>query len=171
MNFPRVSFSAPFVFLLLIILPFFSASGIETINLGPLFYMEKDNATGEKRIDALGPFVSYKKEALETEYGLRPIFYNYRNDKKDRTAFDFLYPLSTYRTFEGDTKFQALVYIIYYKTDLRESGFRERELTIFPFIFARQAEDPDRSFFAVLPIFGNMKSKYGKDEINFFMFP
>ena len=171
MNFPRVSFPAPFVFLLLIFLPFFSASGIETINLGPLFYMEKDNETGEKRIDALGPFVSYKKEAHETGYGLRPIFYNYRNDKKDRTAFDFLYPLSTYRTFEGDTKFQALMYILYYKTDLRESGFRERELTIFPFIFARQAEDPDRSFFAVFPIFGNMKNKYGKDEINFFMFP
>jgi len=133
--------------------------------------MEKDEETGEKKIDALGPFVSYKKEAHETEYGLRPIFYNYKDANKDRTSFDFLYPLSSYRTFEGDTKFQALMYIFYYKSTLRESGYREREYTLFPFIFARHAEDPERSFFAMFPVYGNMNHKYGKDKIKFFLFP
>ncbi len=171
MKSPKLPLSAPFFLLLFIIFPFFSASGTETINLGPLFFMEKDEETGEKKIDALGPFISYKKKAHETGYGLRPIFYNYKNSEKDRTSFDFLYPLSTYRTFEGDTKFQALMYIFYYKTDLRESGFREREYTLFPFVFARHAEDPERSFFAVFPVYGNMKHKYGKENIKFFLFP
>jgi len=89
MKFPRVLIPAPFL-LLLMIFPLFSASGIETINLGPLFYMEKDEETGEKKIDALGPFVSYKKKAHKSEYGFRPIFYNYKNAEKDRTSFDFL---------------------------------------------------------------------------------
>ncbi|GJM15389.1 MAG: hypothetical protein DHS20C13_07160 [Thermodesulfobacteriota bacterium] len=133
--------------------------------------MEKDEETGEKRIDALGPFISYDKKAQERGYGLRPIFYKYEDIRKDRNSFDFIYPLSTYRTFEGDTKFQALMYIFYYKSDLQENGYREREYTLFPFVFARHAEDPDRSFFAVFPVYGNMKNKYGKDRIKFFLFP
>jgi len=171
MNFRISPLFFPILLLLLTGAPLFSAIALDTINLGPLFYMEKDEETGEKKIDALGPFVSYKKKGHETGYGFRPIFYNYKNAEKDRTAFDFLYPLSTYRTFEGDTKFQALMYIFYYKSDLRESGFREREYTLFPFIFARHAEDPERSFFAVFPVYGNMKNKYGKDKIKFFLFP
>jgi hypothetical protein len=169
---PRES---PILLIILVLLssgvPVFSASALDRINLGPLFFMEKDDETGEKRIDALGPLISYEKQADETGYGLRPIFYNYRDDRKDRTALDMLYPLSTYRSFEGDTKFQAVIYVFYYKSDLQENGYREREYTLFPLIFARHAEDPDRSFFAVFPIYGNMKSKYGKDRIQFFLFP
>lgn len=159
-----------FIFLLAGI-PIYSSYAIDSINLGPLFYMEKDEETGEKKIDALGPFISYNKEAEETGYGFRPIFYNFKDDRKDRTSFDFLYPLSTYRTFEGDTKFQMLAYIFYYKSDLKENGYREREYTLFPFVYARHAEDPQRSYFAVFPIYGNLKNKYGKDRIKFFLFP
>lgn len=168
----RVKFlKLPILLLLFTVLPLFSSLAMDTINLGPLFYMEKDEETGEKRIDALGPLISYKKEAETTGYGFRPIFYNYKDARKDRTAFDFIYPLSTYRTFEGDTKFQALIYLFYYKSDLKENGYREREYTLFPLIFARHAEEADRSFFAVFPVYGNMKSKYGKDRIQFFLFP
>lgn len=171
MKFPWAGFSNPIIALFVILVPLLSTSAAETINLGPLFYMEKDEETGEKKIEALGPFVSYDKRADEEGYGLRPLFYNYKDDRKDRDSFDFAYPLFTYRTFEGDTKLQALMYIFYYKSDLRESGFREREFTLFPIIFARKAEDPERSFFAFFPLGGKMKNKYGKDEINFFLFP
>ena len=171
MKFPWVLISFTIALIALILLPIQSSTIAKTINLGPLFYMEEDEETGEKKIDALGPFISYKKEQQESGYGLRPLFYKYNNYEKDRSAFDFLYPISTYRTFEGDTKFQALMYIFYYKSDLRENGFREREYTLFPLIFARHAEEKERSFFAVFPLYGNMKNKYGKDEINFFLFP
>ena len=147
------------------------SAALDTINLGPLYYMEKDPETGEKKIDALGPFVSYKSSEDEKEYGFRPIFYNYKNYKKDRTSFDFLYPFSTHRTFEGDTKFQMLVYIFYYKSDVRPSGFVEKDFTLFPFIFSKQAENPEESYFAFFPFGGKLKNKYGKDQISFFMFP
>ncbi len=171
MKSPRLNLVKSYALILLLLITFVTASAAETINLGPLFYMEKDEETGEKKIQALGPFVSYEKDSFEEGYGLRPIFYNHKNEARERTSFDFVYPLFTYRTFEGDTKWQALMYIFYYKSDLRDSGFREREFTLFPFLFARKAEDPQRSFFAFFPLFGNMKNKYGKDEINFFLFP
>lgn len=171
MNLTISSCFLPIFLLFLIGVPLFSSLALDTINLGPLFYMEKDEETGEKRIDALGPLISYDKKEEETGYGFRPIFYKYEDARRDRSSFDFLYPFSTYRNFEGDTKFQALVYIFYYKSDLQENGFTEREYTLFPFVFARYAEDPHRSFFAVFPLYGNMKNKYGKDRITFFLFP
>lgn len=147
------------------------ASGNDTINLGPLFFMEKGEDGKTESVDALGPFISYDKTENETGYGLRPLFYSYSNESKDTTALDLVYPFITHRTFEGDTKFQLLVYLFYYKSDLRPSGFREKDYTLFPFVFARQAEDPERSYFALFPLFGEVKHKYGKDRISFFLFP
>ena len=94
MNFRVKLPTLPILLLLLTVAPLFSAFALDTINLGPLFYMEKDEETGEKKIDALGPLISYKKKGHTTEYGFRPIFYNYKDAAKDRTAFDFLYPLA-----------------------------------------------------------------------------
>ncbi|NIP24159.1 MAG: hypothetical protein GWN81_07755, partial [Phycisphaerae bacterium] len=123
MKSPRLNLVKSYALILLLLITFVTASAAETINLGPLFYMEKDEETGEKKIQALGPFVSYEKDSFEEGYGLRPIFYNHKNEARERTSFDFVYPLFTYRTFEGDTKWQALMYIFYYKSDLRDSGF------------------------------------------------
>lgn len=156
---------------LLFILPALNVSGEEVLNLGPLLYIDKDEETGAQKIDAFGPFVTYEKSPEGEGYGLRPLFYNFSNYKKDRAGFDFLYPLLTHRTFDGDTKLQLLVYLFYYKSDLRQSGFREREYTLFPFVYGRHAEDSERSFFAVFPLAGKMNHKYGKDEISFFLFP
>ncbi|MCL4243883.1 MAG: hypothetical protein KJ002_01945 [Candidatus Dadabacteria bacterium] len=153
------------------LLPQISSHSEEVINLGPLLYIDRDEETGTKTVDALGPFVSYKKTPDTTEYGFRPVFYDVENEARDRSSFDFLYPLFTHRNFEGDTKLQLLVYLFYYKSDLRPSGFREYEYTLIPLIFGRKDEQPEKSYFAFFPFFGTLKHKYGKDEISFALFP
>ncbi len=157
--------------LLLLLLPAIAAHAEEVLNLGPLLYIDRDEQSGTKSIDALGPFVSYKKTPDTVEYGFRPIFYNYRDYRKDRTAFDFLYPLMTHRSFEGDTKFQLIEYLFYYSSDLRPSGFRGYSYMLFPFVFGRKDENPEESYFALFPVYGKMRHKFGKDEVNFFLFP
>lgn len=161
----------PIAALVLLFLAPLAASAEEVLNLGPLLYIDRDEASGTKSIDALGPFISYKKTPDTKEYGFRPVFYNYRDYSKDSTAFDFLYPLMTHRTFEGDTKFQILEYLFYYSSDLRQSGFREHKYSLFPLVFGRKAENPDDSYFALFPIYGKLRNKFGKDEINFALFP
>jgi hypothetical protein len=159
------------VALILLLLPPVASHAEEVLNLGPLLYIDRDEQSGTKSIDALGPFVSYKKTPETVEYGFRPVFYNYRDYRKDRTAFDFLYPLMTHRSFEGDTKFQLLEYLFYYSSDLRPSGFREYSYMLFPFVFGRKDENPGESYFALFPLYGKMRHKFGKDEVNFFLFP
>ena len=162
---------ATIVTLILFLLPPLNSSAEEVLNLGPLLYIDRDETSGTKSIDALGPFISYKKTPDTVEYGLRPVFYNYRNYAKDRTAFDFLYPLFTHRTFEGDSKFQLLEYLFYYSSDLRPSGFREYSYSLFPLVFGRKDEDPAESYFALFPVYGKLRHKFGKDEISFVLFP
>ncbi len=171
MSFPGARNLRSILTILLCLIPPLAASADEVLNLGPLLYIDRDRETGAKSIDALGPFFSYKKTPDTMEYGFRPIFYNYRNYAKDRTGFDFLYPLVTHRSFEGDTKFQFLEYLFYYSSDLRPSGFREYSYMLFPLIFGRKDEDPQESYFAFFPLYGNMRHKFGKDEINFALFP
>jgi hypothetical protein len=156
--------------ILLLLLPLTGAAE-EVLNLGPLLYIDRDEASGTKSVDALGPFISYKKTPDTVEYGFRPVFYNYHDYAKDRSGFDFLYPLMTHRTFEGDTKFQLIEYLFSYNSDLRPSGFREYSYMLFPFVFGRKDEDPKNSYFALFPVYGKIRHKFGKDEINFFLFP
>jgi hypothetical protein len=157
--------------LVLFLISPYAASAEEVLNLGPLLYIDKDAKTGSESIDALGPFFSYKKTPDTKEYGFRPIFYDYHNYAKDRSAFDFLYPLFTHRSFETDTKLQLLEYLFYYKSDLRPSGFREYSYMLFPFVFGKKDENPRNSYFALFPLYGRMRHKFGKDEINFVLFP
>ena len=165
------SYIAVVITLMLYLVPSPRAAGEEVLNLGPLLYIDRDEETGAESIDALGPFVTYKKSPEGEEYGFRPLFYSFSNYRKDTTGLDVVYPFLTHRSFEGDTKLQMLVYLFYYKSDLRPSGFREKEYTLFPFVFGRHSEDPGRSYFALFPLFGKLKHKYGKEEISFALFP
>jgi len=159
------------ILLTLVLFPADSTEALDTINLGPLLYIEKDKEKGTYELNALGPLVNYKRGEQEKGYGLRPIFYRYKDFRKDRAAFDFLYPLSGHRRFGDDTKFQMLMYLIHYKNIVRNTGYREWEFNFLPFIFTRKSDDPERGYFAFFPFGGKLKQKFSKDQISFFLFP
>src|SRR5919197_580693 len=79
-------------------------------SLGPLFSIERDRTQNHMEIDALGPFVTYKKRDKTSEFGLRPLFYSVKHKEKDSAEFDLLYPASTYRRNDEDWRFQFLVH-------------------------------------------------------------
>ncbi len=141
------------------------------INLGPLLNVTTNEQDGTRDLNALGPLIKFKKTENTTEYGFRPLFYKVADHEKDKTAFDLLYPISTYRRWDKDLKMQLLMYVMYYRSVKQQSGFMEREYIFIPFIFSKKAEEKDDSYFAFFPFYGRVKHKYVKDEINFFMFP
>ncbi|MFI5323292.1 MAG: hypothetical protein ACHQ6U_07125 [Thermodesulfobacteriota bacterium] len=171
MSFPITRNLVSIITLVFCLLTPLAASAEEVLNLGPLLFIDKNAGTGSESIDALGPFFSYKKTPDTKEYGFRPVFYKYRDYSKDWTGFDFLYPLFTHRSFEGSTKFQFFEYLFYYKSDIRPSGFRAYNYMLFPFVFGSKDENPQNSYFALFPVYGRIRNKFGKDEINFTLFP
>jgi hypothetical protein len=148
-----------------------SSSGEDGFSLGPLFDSDKDKTQGTQEIDAFGPLISSKKSDKRFEYGVHPLFYLVEDRENDSTEFDFLYPLATYDRRENDRRFQFLFDILFYETVYTRSGFEENEFHLFPFIFAKNAEDKNNSYFALFPVYGNLKNKFSRDEIDFFLFP
>ncbi|MGH7808562.1 MAG: hypothetical protein ACRENT_10775, partial [Thermodesulfobacteriota bacterium] len=49
--------------------------GDEDFGLGPLFHIDRDKAQESQEIDALGPFITSKKDRNRSEFGFRPLFY------------------------------------------------------------------------------------------------
>jgi len=156
---------------LLLIISVKPAFGEEVFSLGPLFYMERDKTQRSQEIDALGPFITSKRDKEGSEFGFHPFFYLSEDKEKDSTEFDFLYPIATYDRGEGDRSFQFLLYLLSYESHLKPSGFREKEFTLFPFIFTKRAEKKEDGYFALFPIYGGLRNKFARDEIDFFLFP
>lgn len=156
------------IYFFLISAPVFSE---EVVNLGPLLNMREDGSREVKEVEGLGPFITYQREKQRKEFGLHPFFYLLMDKEKDLSEFEFLYPIVTYKRNEESKKFQMFLYLLSYESGLKEGKFREKDFTLFPLIFARKSEDSGRSFFAFFPIYGDMRDKFSKDEIEFFLFP
>lgn len=145
--------------------------GEEDFGLGPLFNIDRDRTQDSQEIDALGPFITSKKDKNSSQFGFRPFFYMVQDRERDSTEFDFLYPIATYDRREEDRRFQFLIYLLSYESNMKPSGFREREFTLFPLVFTKRAEEKEKSYFALFPIYGRIQDKFLRDEINFFLFP
>lgn len=155
--------------LLFLIFSVNSSFGEEDFGLAPVFDVERDAQSQE--VDALGPFITSKKSDKISEFGFRPLFYWSRDRENKSDEFDFIYPFTTYRRNENDWRIQSFFHLISYESDKKESGFRERQFTLFPIIFAKKAENKKDSYFALFPIYGRLRNKFLKDEINFYLFP
>ncbi|MGH7889851.1 MAG: hypothetical protein ACRENF_04795, partial [Thermodesulfobacteriota bacterium] len=139
--------------------------------MGPFFNLDRNKTQESEEINALGPFIKSKRDENSSEFGFRPFFYLVEDRERDLTEFDFLYPLATYDRREEDLRFQLLIYLLSFESNLKPSGFREKEFTLFPFVFAKSAEEKEKSYFALFPVYGKIKDKFLRDEINFFLFP
>lgn len=155
------------VFLLILIAN--SSFGEEEFGFAPVFNVEHDGQSQE--VDVLGPFITSKKNDKTYEFGLRPLFYWTRNKEDNSDEFAFIYPFTIYRKNGSDWRFESFFHLISYESDEKESGFRERQFTLFPIIFAKSAEDKKDSYFALFPVYGRLRNKFLKDEINFYLFP
>ncbi len=164
----RAFFLYGFFLLILKTLPVF---GEEVLSMGPLFNLDRNKTQQSEEINALGPFITSKRDENSSEFGFRPFFYLVEDRERDLTEFDFLYPLATYDRREEDLRFQLLIYLLSFESYLKPSGFREKEFTLFPFVFAKGAEEKEKSYFALFPVYGKIKDKFLRDEINFFLFP
>jgi hypothetical protein len=156
------------IYFFLISAPVFSE---EVVNLGPLLNIREYGSREVKEVEALGPFITYQRKNRKKSLDCIPFFTFLWTKKRIFLSLNFSIPIVTYKRSEESKKFQMLLYLLSYESGLKEGKFREKDFTLFPLIFARKSEDSDRSFFAFFPIYGDMRDKFSKDEIEFFLFP
>ncbi|HVZ66203.1 MAG TPA: hypothetical protein VG936_16665 [Lacunisphaera sp.] len=134
------------------------------------FAVEQLGPSGEVQSgEYLGPLVFTKTNADgSTAEVFRPLFLRQRS--ADQEMDTLLYPLVTWRTQADEERAFSLFELVNFKR-YREDSSLVRNFDLWPFYFSHETADPTESYHALFPLRGTLKYRFGKDRIDFTLFP
>jgi hypothetical protein len=136
-------------------------------NFAPLFIYSEDEENGGKAFDGLGPFFTYRQSAQEQDIAFRPLFY-WKEEITEYKQLEYLYPLGKYIQTDREVN-SYLMPFFSTRRDLTEKTNEKKERG---FLLAFWGEtDQGESYGGFFPIYGNLKNRFKRDEINFFLWP
>jgi len=119
----------------------------------------------------LGPFFEFKKDSGSKVYAFRPLFYYEANYELKYRSLDIVYPFIGYEEDNQQNQFQALFYLIRYKNFNDYDNLEEKNFSIFPILDISWSGKEENDYFSLFPIYGKLKNKFSKDQIDYFLFP
>lgn len=119
----------------------------------------------------LGPIFEYKKDEFSKVYAFRPILYYEANYELKFRSLDILYPFMSYQEDNQRTQFRAFFSMIRYTNFNDYDNLQEKNFSIFPIFDIAWSGKKENNYFSLFPIWGTLKNKYGKEEINYLLFP
>jgi hypothetical protein len=101
---------------------------------------------------------------------IAPLFSHYTEPAVQASHWDFLYPVVTYDAYGSESRLQVFQ-LLSLSGGQTQAKADERTYTVFPFLFARRSEDPDRNYTALWPFYGRMENRLFRDETKFAAWP
>jgi len=153
--------------LALIALPLSSIQAEET-NFWPFIVQQEDSAVGRfDQWNSLGPFFAGTERGSSRILSFRPFWTRFNHTDRGTRSQHFLYPFVNWTDY-GDSQFGHVLNLVQYRrVEARDETFFQ----VFPFLFSRQTDDPDASYFALWPIGGVLKNRFWRDRITFAAWP
>ena len=118
-----------------------------------------------------GPILEFKKDSGSKVYAFRPLFYYEANYELKYRSLDILYPFIGYEEDNQQNEFQALFYMIRFRNFNDYDNLEEKNFSIFPILDISWSGKEENNYFSLFPVYGGLKNKFSKDEINYFLFP
>ena len=144
------------------------AKQYDTENYQPLFDYTYDGEKNITRYNILGPFITIEKDAQKEERTLRP-FYSKEEDKKgDTSDVDVIYPLGKYKSNPEETSSRFTPFFTSRK-EFKETEGKKKDFGFFPVFWGKTEEG--EGYGGLFPIYGDMRKRFGKDEIKFVLWP
>jgi len=145
-----------------------SARGDEE-NLWPLF-VRQWNAAGEtESLQALGPLI-FNRSGKSEQTGLRPLALGTSSPGQEEG--NLLYPFFTWRQqTDGFATFSFFQLVNITRNPAADDAPAEARFDAWPFYFSRDTGDPATSYRALFPFGGTLKNRFGRDRIDFTLFP
>lgn len=139
-----------------------------TSNWWPLLTMTpaEDRAGGD-RWTAAGPFLESRLLGEERITSFRPLWTQFEHTEREAASYHLLYPLLSVYDYEGAHHWHVLNLL----RSSRSTEPEHRELDLFPFYFSRQTGQPETSYRALWPLGGTLKNFFGRDRIDFALWP
>jgi hypothetical protein len=131
--------------------PLTLAPGHRTEILGPLFYSEQQESQHQWAVPPLGLSRTVDPDTESEEY-------------------DFAYPVLTYDRYGREYRWQFFqLFSFAGGQDPDETG--NHRFTLFPLYFQQRSTNPTNNYTALFPIYGELKGRLFRDQIDFVLFP
>lgn len=140
------------------------------LNLGLLY--DRFDLTLEEgwREEWVGPFFYTEQGPNERIWAVPPLLTYARDPSLDTARFTFAYPLFSYTTTGGQYRWQLMQLLSFAGGPTQVEEHRDR-FTLFPLFFYQRSDDPEQSYLAAGPFYGELKGRLMRDEIQYVMFP
>ncbi len=112
-----------------------------------------------------GPFFIYRRDQRGSEVGFRPFFY-WRSAEDKYSQLEYLYPLGKYKKTPQEVESYLMPFYLT-RQDLTRGEKRERNFFL-AFWGETESGEPYGGFF---PLGGSLKNRFGKEEMNFVLWP
>lgn len=120
--------------------------------------------------EAAGPFYYHQEREDDDTIAVPPLFSHYVNKAVDSEEFDILYPLLTYDRYGSEYRWH-LVQLLSFAGGQEQSGTNKSRFTLFPIYFQQRSPDPELNYTAVFPIYGTIKNRIFRSEMEWVMWP
>lgn len=121
------------------------------------------------RTEAIGPFYYKQVTELEKLWALPPLF-SRSVTEADSEEYDVLYPLLTYNRAGAEYRWQ-LFQLVSFSGGQSQAEIPRDRFTIFPFYFQQRSPDSNQNYTALFPIYGHLKNRIFRSEIDFALWP
>lgn len=141
------------------------------VNYWPFFTGEQVSEDADFHSwQALGPIFFSRSGGAADAFGMRPLWIRIEDNESDRSSFHLIYPLFNYRSDPQGSSWDILNTLRFssFASEGRDPG---QTLQLFPFFFLRLDPDPERQYFGIFPIAGEVRNMLGYDRIGWFFFP
>ncbi|MGF1531928.1 MAG: hypothetical protein ACFCU4_11290 [Puniceicoccaceae bacterium] len=130
--------------------------------------------TGEvKETTSLGPFYRWVDRESSSSEAIRPLAvqYRYPDDGLAKGSTHLLHPLFSYYENEQAANWNIFRIVRGGSAFSEEEASWERRFEIFPVYFDHRSADPEKSYWGLLPIYGEVKNRFFMDRIEWVLFP
>lgn len=137
-------------------------------NLWPFVVRQPADETGVTRWSGLGPFLfGASKPSGETLHGFRPLWHHLEA-ADGSSAMSIVYPF-WYREVDGQSDRKRWTFFNLINSDTGSEQIDS--FSIWPFYFSRDTGEPESSYHALFPIYGDIKQRFGQDRLQWLLFP
>ena len=123
-----------------------------------------------ERTEALGPLFYEQRREMEHTFALPPFFSHVLDRAVDSEEYDFLYPLLSFDRFGSEYRWH-LFQLLNFTGGRNQAEVERHQFNLFPIYMQQRSPDTNLNYTALFPIYGHLKNRIFRSEIDFTLWP
>jgi hypothetical protein len=140
------------------------------VDAGFLFSRYQLTLEAGERTEALGPLFYEQETGSENTLAFPPIFSHVVRPDTDSEEYDFFYPLLSFDRYGHEYRWH-LGQLLNFTGGQDQDEVPRHQFNIFPVYMQQRSPDTNLNYTALFPIYGHLKKRIFRSEIDFVLWP